>query len=58
MSVANCVDAALAGLDQRELITMTSLEDERLFAAYETARSALFASAQSGRPASRYKIQP
>jgi short-subunit dehydrogenase len=58
MSVADCVDAALSGLDRRELITMTSLEDERLFLAYENARSALFTSAQSGRPASRYKRRP
>jgi NAD(P)-dependent dehydrogenase (short-subunit alcohol dehydrogenase family) len=46
MSVANCVDAALAGLDRREAITMTSLEDESLFVAYDNARSTLFTSAQ------------
>jgi uncharacterized protein len=57
MSAADCVDAALAGLDRRELVTMTSLEHDDLFAAYEHARSVLFTSAQSGRPASRYKSQ-
>ncbi len=54
MSVDDCVDAALAGLDLGEKITMPSLEDNTLLAKYDASRLALFAASQSGRPASRY----
>ncbi len=54
MSPEACVDAALAGLDQGETITLPSVEDSRLFAAYDAARTALFAASRSGKPASRY----
>ena len=57
MTPEHCVDAALAGLDLGEAITFPSLEDSALFAAYETARSALFAGTQSGQPATRYAKQ-
>lgn len=56
MVAEDCVDAALAGLDQGEAITMPSVENMALFAAYEAARLALFAATQNGRPASRYGI--
>jgi short-subunit dehydrogenase len=56
MSAENCVDAALAGLDQGELLTMPALEDVQLLVAYEAACKALFAGARSGTPASRYAI--
>lgn len=56
MSVDNLVDAALAGLDQGELVTLPSVEDPQLFTDYEEARSKLFAASQNGTPASRYKL--
>ncbi|WP_295990976.1 SDR family oxidoreductase [Rugamonas sp.] len=57
MTPEHCVDAALAGLDMGEAITLPSVEDSGLLAAFETARAALFAGAQSGTPASRYQIK-
>jgi short-subunit dehydrogenase len=54
MSVDDCVDAALVGLDLGEKITMPSLEDNTLLAQYDASRLALFAASQSSRPASRY----
>lgn len=54
MSVEDLVDAALAGLDLGELVTLPSLEDEQLLVDYEKARLNLFAGAQSGKVASRY----
>lgn len=54
MSPENCVDAALAGLDQGETITLPSVEDSQLFAIYDAARLALFAATRSGKPATRY----
>jgi short-subunit dehydrogenase len=54
MSVDDCVDAALAGLDLGEKVTMPSLENNTLLAQYDASRLALFAASQSGRPASRY----
>jgi short-subunit dehydrogenase len=50
----DCVDAALAGLDLGELVTLPSVDDPALFAAYDTARLALAAASQNGRPAARY----
>ena len=58
MSPEDCVDAALAGLDQGELLTLPSVENLQLWAAFEDARNALFAGAQSGTPASRYLSNP
>jgi short-subunit dehydrogenase len=54
MSVEDCVDAALAGLDLGEKLTMPSLEDNTLLAKYDAARLAMFAASQSGTPATRY----
>lgn len=54
MTTDNMVDAALAGLDQGELITIPPMHDETLWARYEEARLALFASARTGEPAPRY----
>jgi short-subunit dehydrogenase len=56
MSIENCVDAALAGLDSGELITLPSVEDAQLWAEYDAAREKLFAGTQSGKPASRYGL--
>lgn len=56
MSAEHCVDAALAGLDQGEAVTLPSVEDKGLWEAYEAARNALFAASQNGKPASRYAV--
>ncbi len=56
MSVPDCVDAALGGLDTGETITLPSVEDAAtLLANYDAARFALLGASQSGTPASRYK---
>lgn len=56
MSTEHCVDAALAGLDQGELVTLPSVEDQQLWEAYDAARIALFAATQTATPASRYRV--
>lgn len=56
MSADDCVDAALAGLAQKELITLPSVENKELWEAYDEARKKLFAATQSGQPASRYQL--
>lgn len=56
MSVDDLVDAALAGLDQGEKITLPSLEDPQLFIDYDNARLRMMGSVLSGKPASRYGI--
>jgi len=55
MSAEDCIDAALAGLDQNEEITMPSVEDLRLWLAFDSAREKLFAATQTGVSASRYR---
>ena len=54
MTTDNMVDAALAGLDQGELITIPPMHDVQLWEDYEEARLALFNSARTGVPAPRY----
>jgi uncharacterized protein len=55
MTVEDCVDAALAGLDLGEAVTLPSVEDAAaLLAAYDAARVALLGASQTGKPASRY----
>ena len=56
MTTENMVDAALAGLDQGEMITWPSVADVGLWDKYDAARSELFSSSQAGTPAPRYKI--
>jgi short-subunit dehydrogenase len=56
MTAEHCVDAALAGLDQGELVTLPSVEDKQLWEAYDAARAKLFAATQTGKPASRYGL--
>jgi len=56
MSAENMVDAALAGFDRGEAITLPSVADPSLWDKYDTARSTLFAATQTGRPAPRYKV--
>ncbi|MEG1766894.1 MAG: SDR family oxidoreductase [Comamonas sp.] len=56
MTTEHMVDAALAGLDQGELVTLPSVADATLWSKYEAARSDLFASSQAGMPAPRYHV--
>jgi short-subunit dehydrogenase len=56
MSAADVVDAALAGLDQGELVTIPSLPDAADWAAYEAARRALGPNLSRAVPASRYGL--
>lgn len=53
MSVEHLVDAALAGFDQGESVTLPSMADAGLWEQYDTARSALFTAMQTGKPAPR-----
>jgi short-subunit dehydrogenase len=54
MTAENLVDAALAGFRSGEPVTIPSVEDEQLWAKFETARLELFGATQTGKPASRY----
>ena len=53
MSVEHLVDAALAGFDQGESVTLPSMADTGLWERYDTARFDLFAATQTGKPAPR-----
>lgn len=55
MKAEHMVDAALAGLDQGESLTLPSVADARLIENYNVARVALFSAAQTGVPAPRLK---
>ncbi|NHN90036.1 SDR family NAD(P)-dependent oxidoreductase [Acetobacter conturbans] len=54
MQASDMVDAALAGLDQGELVTIPSLPDVADWAAYENARQALMPNLSHVHPAPRY----
>jgi short-subunit dehydrogenase len=55
MSTENLVDAALAGFDKGESITLPSVADAQLWDRFDEARSTLFAATQTGEPAPRYR---
>lgn len=55
MTTENLVDAALAGLDQGEAVTIPPLHDLAKWEAYESARLAVFESCLTGVPAPRYQ---
>lgn len=55
MDAHEMVDAALAGFDQGELITIPSLPDTADWQAYEAARQKLIPSLSLKRPAARYR---
>ena len=57
MSADNLVDAALAGLDQGETITIPSLPDKAEWDAFDAARRAMSGKISSSVPASRYNIK-
>lgn len=55
MSAEDVVDAALAGLDQGELVTIPSLPDVADWQAYEAARQKLIPNLSRRSPAARYR---
>jgi short-subunit dehydrogenase len=57
MSTGDMVDAAIAGLDQGELITIPSLPDTADWQAYEAARQKLLPNLSRKTPAVRYRAR-
>jgi len=57
MSAENMVDAALAGLDQGETVTIPSLPDKAEWDRFEAARRAMSGRLSSAAPARRYNIR-
>ena len=55
MEVDTLVDAALAGLDLGESVTIASLENMEKWQAYEASRAALIPDLSRDRSASRYR---
>jgi short-subunit dehydrogenase len=55
MEVGDLVDAALAGFDRRELITIPPLHDASQWQAFEDARHAMMGNVQNAEPAPRYR---
>ena len=54
MSAEDMVDAALAGLDQGEFVTIPALPDAGQWESYEAARQALMPNLSRAKPAARY----
>lgn len=57
MSAEDCVDAALAAFDARELVTIPALPDVELWSRYEQARLALYPFLSSKEAAKRYNVK-
>jgi short-subunit dehydrogenase len=57
MDVDELVDAALAGLDVGELITIPSLPDPSDWAVYQAARTVLLPNLSKAHPAARYRVR-
>ncbi len=57
MSAEDTVDAALAGLDQGEIVTIPSLPDKAEWDRFDAARRAMSARLSSAVPALRYNIR-
>jgi uncharacterized protein len=57
MSAADMVDAALAGLDQGEVVTIPSLPDQAEWDRFDAARREMSTRLSSTVPASRYKVE-
>ena len=55
MEVDELVDAALAGFDRRETVTIPPLPDERQWTAFESARKAMIPNFSQARAAERYR---
>jgi uncharacterized protein len=58
MRAEDMVDAALAGLDQGEIVTIPSLPDKDEWDRFEAARRAMSGKLSSAVPARRYNIHP
>ncbi|MFZ5673324.1 MAG: SDR family NAD(P)-dependent oxidoreductase [Pseudomonadota bacterium] len=56
MTSEDMVDAALAGLDQGEFVTIPSLPDKADWDAFEKARDALSPNLSLAKPAARYRV--
>jgi short-subunit dehydrogenase len=56
MSAEDLVDAALAGLDQGELVTIPTLHDDQDWASWEAARRAMTPKFSNAKPAPRYAL--
>jgi short-subunit dehydrogenase len=56
MSAEDCVDAALAGLDNGETVTLPSVEDASLWEAFDAARIKMLQASQTKKAASRYGL--
>ncbi len=56
MTTENCVDAALAGLDQEERVTAPSLQDSSVLQDYEAAAGTLLQALFNEEPAARYGL--
>ncbi|WP_041942802.1 SDR family NAD(P)-dependent oxidoreductase [Variovorax paradoxus] len=54
MAAEDCVDAALAGLDLGEPITLPSVNDATLLATFVDTSAKLFGASQTSKPAARY----
>jgi short-subunit dehydrogenase len=54
MSAEDMVDAALAGLDQGEFVTIPALPDAGQWQTYEAARQAMLPNLSRAEPAPRY----
>ena len=54
MSAEDMVDTALAGLDQREFVTIPALPDAGQWQTYEAARQAMLPNLSRAKPAARY----
>jgi len=57
MSAEDCVDAALAAFDEKELVTIPALPDVEVWNHYEQARLALYPFLSSREAATRYHVQ-
>jgi len=56
MSAEDCVDAALAGLDAGELVTIPGLHEGELWTQWEAARKDISPKFRNAKPAPRYKV--
>src|SRR5262249_34531030 len=56
MPVEDMVDAALAGFDQGEFVTVPALPDAAQWQSYEAARQALMPNLSRAEPAARYGV--
>lgn len=56
MTVEDCVNAIIAGLEFAEDFILPSVDDEALIKLYDDTRIKLFQASQTGKPASRYSV--